>query len=95
MATALGKIRLRQPRLWQRVSTLMWARRALWLLVLVSIFAMFRRGIGIPFAMVGIFLSLTLAKSLSVWEQSLRRQFVRDAALPRFWWTNCCSLTLK
>ena len=84
MATAFGKIRLRQPRLWQRVSTLKWARRALWLLVPVLIFAMFRRGIGTPFAMVGIFLSLTLAKSLSVWEQSLRRQFVRDAALPRF-----------
>ena len=31
MATATRQIRLRQPRLWQRVSTLMWARRALWL----------------------------------------------------------------
>ena len=84
MATAIRQIRLRQPRLWQRVSTLVWARRALWLLAPVLIFAMFRRGIGIPVALVGIFLSLTLAKSLSVWEQSLRRQFVRDAALPRF-----------
>ena len=84
MATAFGKIRLRQPRLWQRVSTLMWARRALWLLVPVLIFAMFRRSIGIFVAMVGIFLALTLAASLKAWEQSLRRQFVRDAALPRF-----------
>ena len=84
MATAFGKIRLRQPRLWQRVSTLLWARRALWLLVPVLIFAMFRQGIGIFVAIVGMFLALTLADSLSVWEQSLRRQFVRDAALPRF-----------
>ena len=84
MPTATRQFRLRQPRLWQRVSMLVWARRALWLLVPLLIFAMFRRGIGIPFAMVGIFLSLTLASSLSAWEQSLRRQFVRDAALPRF-----------
>ena len=84
MAMAFGKIRLRQPRLWQRVSTLKWARRALWLLVPVLIFAMFRQGIGIFVAIVGMFLALTLADSLSVWEQSLRRQFVRDAALPRF-----------
>ena len=83
-ATATRQIRLRQPRLWQRVSTLMWARRALWLLVPLLIFAMFRQGIGIALAMVSIFLSLTLAKALSVWEQSLRRQFVRDAALPKF-----------
>ena len=84
MATAFGKIRLRQPRLWQRVSTLLWARRALWLLVPVLILAIFRQGIGIPVGMVSIFLSVILAKSLAVWEQSLRRQFVRDAALPRF-----------
>jgi hypothetical protein len=84
MATATRQIRLRQPRLWQRVFTLMWARRALWLLVPMLIFAMFRRGIGIPFALISIFLSLALAKALSAWEQSLRRQFVRDAALPRF-----------
>ena len=84
MATAIRQIRLRQPRLWQRVSTLMWARRALWLVVPVLIFAMFRQDIGIPVAIVGIFLSLTLAKALSAWEQSLRRQFVRDAALPKF-----------
>lgn len=84
MATATLQFRLRQPRLWQRVSMLVWARRALWLLVPLLIFAMFRRAIGIPVSMMGIFLVLTLAKSLSVWEQSLRRQFVRDAALPRF-----------
>ncbi len=84
MATTTRQIRLTRPRLWQRVSTLMWARRALWLLLPVLIYAMFRRGIGIPLALVSIFLSLTLAKSLSVWEQSLRRQFVRDAALPRY-----------
>ena len=83
-ATATRQIRLRQPRLWQRVSSVMWARRVLWLLVPVLIFAMFRRGIGIPLAMVSIFLSLALAKALSAWEQSLRRQFVRDAALPKF-----------
>ena len=87
MPTSTGPsrpIRLRRPLLWQRVSTLMWARRALWLLVPVLIFAMFRQGIGIFVAMVGIFLALTLAASLKAWEQSLRRQFVRDAALPRF-----------
>ena len=77
-------LRLRHPLLWQRVSTLMWARRALWLLVPVLIFTMFRQGIGPVVATVGIFLSLTLAASLKAWEQSLRRQFVRDAALPRF-----------
>ena len=35
MAISTRPIRLRRPLLWQRVSTLMWARRVLWLLVLV------------------------------------------------------------
>jgi hypothetical protein len=30
MTTAVRRIRLTQPRLWQRVSTLVWVRRALW-----------------------------------------------------------------
>ena len=84
MSTAIRQIRLRQPRLWQRVSTLVWARRALWLLVPVLIYAMFRQSVGIFIGVVSIFLTLTLASALSAWEQSLRRQFVRDAALPKF-----------
>ncbi len=84
MAISTRPIRLRRPLLWQRVSTLMWARRVLWLLVPVLIFAMFRRSVGIFVAIVGIFLLLTFAASLKALEQSLRRQFVRDAALPRF-----------
>ena len=84
MATAIGKIRLRQPRLWQRVSTLMWARRALWLLAPLALWVMFRFSSCLPCVFVGLFVAVTLAKSLSAWEQSLRRQFVRDAALPRF-----------
>ena len=84
MSTATRQIRLRQPRLWQRVSTLVWARRALWLLVPVLIYAMFRQSVGIFIGVVSIFLTLTLASALSAWEQSLRRQFVRDAALPKF-----------
>ncbi len=78
------KIRLRQPRLWQRVSTLMWARRALWLLAPLLLFLMFRRGSGALLMVAGLVVAVALAKSLAVWEQSLRRQFVRDAALPRF-----------
>ena len=84
MATAIGKIRLRQPRLWQRVSTLMWARRALWLLAPLTLWVMFRLNRCLPCVFVGLFLAVALVKSLSAWEQSLRRQFVRDAALPRF-----------
>ena len=84
MAAAIGKIRLRQPRLWQRVSTLMWARRALWLLAPLTLWVMFRFSRCLPCVIVGLFLAVALVKSLSAWEQSLRRQFVRDAALPRF-----------
>ncbi len=84
MSTATRQIRLRQPRLWQRVSMLVWARRALWLLVPLLVFAMFRQSVGIIMGVVSIFLTLTLASALSAWEQSLRRQFVRDAALPKF-----------
>jgi hypothetical protein len=84
MATATRQVRLTRPRLWQRVSTLMWARRALWLLLPVLVYAMFRQSVGIIFVVVSIFLLLTLTSALSAWEQSLRRQFVRDAALPRY-----------
>ena len=84
MATAIRQIRLRQPRLWQRVSTLMWARRALWLVAPIALFLMFRRTGGVVAVVVGLLFSVALAKALSAWEQSLRRQFVRDAALPRF-----------
>ncbi len=84
MPTAARQIRLRQPRLWQRVSTLMWARRALWLLLPVLVYAMFRHTLGAASTGISLILLLVLQKSLSVWEQSLRRQFVRDAALPGF-----------
>ena len=84
IATATRQIRLRQPRLWQRVSTLMWARRALWLAAPIALFLMSRRSGGIAAVVVGLLFTLALAKALSAWEQSLRRQFVRDAALPRF-----------
>ena len=84
MAAAFRQIRLRQPRLWQRVSTLMWARRALWLVAPIALFLMFRRTGGVVAIVVSLAFMLTLAKALSAWEQSLRRQFVRDAALPRF-----------
>ena len=84
MATATRRIRLRQPRLWQRVSTLMWARRALWLLIVALVWAMFRHSVSGASAVVGVILLLVLQKALRVWEQSLRRQFVRDAALPNY-----------
>jgi hypothetical protein len=84
VATTFGRIRLRQPRLWQRVSTLMWARRALWLVAPLTLFLMFRRSGGTVAVVVGLLFTVALAKALSAWEQSLRRQFVRDAALPRF-----------
>ncbi len=84
MATAIRQIRLRQPRLWQRVSTLMWARRALWLVVPLTLFLMFRRTGGALAVVAGVLFAVALAKALSAWEQSLRRQFVRDAALPKF-----------
>ena len=84
MATAIRQIRLRQPRLWQRVSTLMWARRALWLVAPLTLFLMFRRTGGAVAVVVGVLFAVALAKALSAWEQSLRRQFVRDAALPKF-----------
>lgn len=84
MATATRQIRLRHPRLWQRVSTLMWARRALWLVAPLLIFAVVRQGRGLVFAGVSLVILLVLQKALSAWEQSLRRQFVRDAALPLY-----------
>ena len=83
MATAARQIRLTRPRLWQRVSTLVWLQRALWLLLPVLVFAISRNKVGLGFAFVCAILSIALGKALSAWEQSLRRQFVRDAALPR------------
>jgi hypothetical protein len=84
MATAVRQIRLTQPRLWQRVSTLLWARRALWLLAPITLFLMFRRTGGVGAIFVALIVAVALGKALSAWEQSLRRQFVRDAALPKF-----------
>lgn len=83
-ATAARQIRLRQPRLWQRVSTLMWAQRALWLVAPIALYLMSLRTGSIVAVVVGLMFTVALAKALSAWEQSLRRQFVRDAALPRF-----------
>jgi hypothetical protein len=84
MATAFGNIRLRNPRLWQRVSTLLWARRALWVLAPLSLWLMFALSRCVPCVVVGVAFAWVLVKSLGAWEESLRRQFVRDAALPRF-----------
>ena len=83
-ATATRQIRLRQPRLWQRVSTLMWTQRALWLVAPIALYLMSLRTGSIVAVVVGLLFTVALAKALSAWEQSLRRQFVRDAALPRF-----------
>ncbi len=84
MATAIGNIRLRNPRLWQRVSTLLWARRALWVVAPLTLWLMYRLTGSVGPTVIGLVVAVVMVKALAAWEQSLRRQFVRDAALPRF-----------
>ena len=80
----MRQIKLRHPRLWQRVSSVMWARRALWLLAPLAVYMMVRQRVAVPGIFATIFAATILGKALAAWEQSLRRQFVRDAALPGF-----------
>lgn len=84
MAIAIGDIRFRNPRLWQRVSTLLWARRAVWVFAPLTLWVLLTRFACVPCVVAGAVFTLILVKALGAWEQSLRRQFVRDAALPRF-----------
>ncbi len=84
MAIAIGDIRFRNPRLWQRVSTLLWAGRAVWVFAPLTLWVLWSRFACVPCVVAGAVFTLILVKALGAWEQSLRRQFVRDAALPRF-----------
>ena len=75
---------LQLPRLYRRIAALLWARRLLWLLIPVSIWLLVRDAQCIGCAVADVYFGLLLLKALAAWEESLRRQFIRDAALPRF-----------
>jgi len=64
----------------RRIALLLWARRLVWLPA-VALVLLAGRGWAIP---AGFFGTLALAVALNAWEQSLRRQFIREATLPRF-----------
>jgi hypothetical protein len=71
-------------RLRRRVDLLVWARLGLWLVTPMTVWFLFRNSRCAPCVVGIVVVAIILGKSLSAWEQSLRRQFVRDALLPRF-----------
>jgi hypothetical protein len=75
-------MRIRRLNFRERVAALMWARRALGVPGLILLVMLLHTRLGWLFAafVVG---SLMLA-SLKAWENSVRRQFIRDADLPPF-----------
>ncbi|QNK71922.1 hypothetical protein H7F36_11635 [Variovorax sp. PAMC28562] len=72
---------LLHPNFRHRITGLMWARRGLWVIAVLSLFVL-NRQFGTLIAVV--MLCLLLAQALKARETSLRRQFVREAELPRF-----------
>jgi hypothetical protein len=71
-------------RLRRRVDLLVWARLGLWLVTPMTAWFFFRNSRCAPCVVGTVVVAIILAKALGAWEQSLRRQFVRDALLPRF-----------
>jgi hypothetical protein len=71
-------------RLRRRVDLLVWARRSLWLITPLMVWFLFRSSRCAPCVVGTVVVAIILGKALNAWEQSLRRQFVRDAVLPRF-----------
>ncbi|HSV55348.1 MAG TPA: hypothetical protein VLJ57_24710 [Burkholderiaceae bacterium] len=67
-----------------RVAWVVWVRRAVWLLLPLVLVASFWRSGCIGCAVFGLVVSGLLAAALSAWERSLRRQFIRDAVIPRY-----------
>ncbi|MEO8281677.1 MAG: hypothetical protein ABI564_18405 [Ideonella sp.] len=65
----------------RRISTLVWSRRFLWLLAAMTVVVLHRR-LGTLFAVLVIM--MVLSGALKAWENSVRRQFVREASLPDF-----------
>src|ERR1700712_2789806 len=72
---------LLHPNFRRRIAGLVWARRGLWVIAALSLFLLSRQ-FGALIAVVA--LCLLLAQALKARETSLRRQFVREAELPRF-----------
>ena len=64
----------------RRIQVLMWGRRLLWLAAVLVVLR-YRTGSSLIGA---IAIGLLLGQALRVWELSIRRQFVREAAFPRF-----------
>ncbi len=73
---------LLHPNYHQRISALLWLRRGLLLLVAPLCAVGLARHQWWPALVLPMGLALWLA--LRAWEQSLRRQFIRDAEFPRF-----------
>lgn len=67
-----------------RVAWIVVARRAVWLLLPLVLVVNYRRS-GCALCIVfGLVVGGLLVAALSAWERSLRRQFIRDALMPRF-----------
>lgn len=74
---------VRLPRLRVRIQALVWVRWSvtlgIGLALLLAVFGPLRLGAAVVAAFVWVF----VIAAVSAWEQSLRRQFVRDARMPR------------
>ncbi|HZF86127.1 MAG TPA: hypothetical protein VE084_21635 [Burkholderiaceae bacterium] len=64
----------------RRIAGLVWTRRLVWLLAIAAV-AAWRTGWSLVVAVV---VALVLTAALRAWEDSLRRQFIREASLPAF-----------
>ena len=64
----------------RRIAGLKWARRGVWLLPVLALAAW--RSVGS--LALAVVVALVLSAALRAWEDSLRRQFIREASLPAF-----------
>ncbi len=74
----------------RRIAGLVWGRRFWWLLVAVGLIWGMTQGLGplvVPLAVLG----WIGATALQAWTQSLRRQFLREAQMPRFLAQKLCA----
>ncbi len=64
----------------RRIAALMWARWSLWPIGITAGLLLHTGGVWVALLVVGVM----LWKALDAWERSARRQFVREATLPRY-----------
>lgn len=67
-----------------RVAGVLWVRRAVWIILPLALVANYWKSGCLWCIVLGLVLTALLGAALQAWENSLRRQFIRDAILPPF-----------